>query len=254
MAVILEGAFYSLRAAALTFPAALPLLALPGIQPLMLRCAPRSPPPPLSLRLWPFGRILSASAPSALRPSSLRLRRALPSRRDHPAGHRCYLQGFRTAEALRQMPALPLLLLHGTDDDTVPIQHAAALWEEVGRARREARERLEAQGGVVPPPNSRLATPPAEWPAPCRIVALAGCDHLHATFEPSILAHLGAFLREASAYQLLRHSMGDEPLREAEPPVASLGWRVVPLSVPALPQAAAAGVRRRRAARSPRAR
>ena len=123
-ALVLEGSFYSLRAAALTFPAALPLLALPGVPRLLLRC---------------------------------------------------YLDGLRTADALLQIPHVPVLLLHGAMDSTVPIQHAVALERDVGRSR------------------------PA-GAAPFRLVPLAGCDHLHAALEPSIIAHLGDFFDAVVAY------------------------------------------------------
>jgi abhydrolase domain-containing protein 12 len=123
-ALVLEGSFYSLRAAALTFPAALPLLALPGVPRLLLRC---------------------------------------------------YLDGLRTADALTQIPHVPVLLLHGATDSTVPIQHAVALERDVGRCR------------------------PA-GAAPFRLVPLAGCDHLHAALEPSIIAHLGDFFDAVVAH------------------------------------------------------
>jgi pimeloyl-ACP methyl ester carboxylesterase len=123
-ALVLEGSFYSLRAAALTFPAALPLLALPGVPRLLLRC---------------------------------------------------YLDGLRTADALTQIPHVPVLLLHGASDSTVPIQHAVALERDVGRCR------------------------PA-GAAPFRLVPLAGCDHLHAALEPSIIAHLGHFFDAVVAH------------------------------------------------------
>ena len=122
-AAILEAPFYSLRAAALTFPAALPLLALPGAHSLVLRS---------------------------------------------------FMNGCRTGDAVAQLPTLPLLLLHGDDDTTVPIQHSVMLSRRVEATRGR-------RTGV-----------------PFRFEALHGCDHLQVLLHPRTLPTVSAFLRDVS--------------------------------------------------------
>ena len=124
-AIVLEAPFYSLRAAALTFPAALPLLALPGAGALVLRA---------------------------------------------------FMNGCRSADALATLPTLPVLILHGDEDTTVPIQHAVALWRHVQAVR-----------------NGQAA--------PCHLEVLDGCDHLQVLLHTRTIALLSAFLREVQAAQ-----------------------------------------------------
>ena len=120
--LVLEAPFFSLRSAALTFPAALPLLALPGARALVLRC---------------------------------------------------FMDGLRTGEALRQLPALPLLILHGDEDVTVPIQHTQALVARMQSTCMRGRS------------------------APCRVEVLRGCDHLQAILDVRTYTAISVFLREA---------------------------------------------------------
>ena len=141
-AVVLEAPFYSMRAAALTFPLALVLLALPGAQALVLRTF-------------------------------------LPS-------------GFRVADALSALPDLPVLLLHGDNDTTVPIHHSVAIVQEVTKTCRNA---------------------------PFRLVTFPGCDHLQCTFDASFIPSLDAFLRESQTFQKQRpHGARD---KRQEPKVRS---------------------------------
>ena len=130
-AAVLEAPFYSLRAAALTFPAAVPLLALPGARRLVLRA---------------------------------------------------FMGGCRSADALAALPSLPLLVLHGDDDTTVPISHSVALARRV-RASRE--QGAGSQGGDEAPQRG------GAW---FKLEVLRGCDHLQAIFFPEALAAISRLL------------------------------------------------------------
>ena len=126
-ALVLEAPFYSIRAAALSFPIALPLLALPFVEALLIAH-------------WP-------------------------------------LPGLRTHSALGELTQLPLLILHGGADATVPIQHSVALVKVVQASR-----------------HSSVGEGRAYW----AFEVLRGCDHLHAIFEPTTMPALTKLMDAAA--------------------------------------------------------
>ena len=87
---------------------------------------------------------------------------------------RCFMDGCRTGDAVAQLTALPVLLLHGDCDTTVPISHSVALTKRVEQAA-------------------------SNRSAPVRLEVLRGCDHLHALVYPQALVAMSAFLRDAQA-------------------------------------------------------
>jgi len=79
---------------------------------------------------------------------------------------RSFKFGFRTADILPEL-SLPMLIFHGTSDSTVPIQHSRKLMRAMDDAK-----------------NTHA-----------RFVTLPKCDHLHALFQPAILAILAQFFK-----------------------------------------------------------
>lgn len=132
---VLEAPFFSLRAAALTFPAALPLLALPG----------------------GLGLVLSR-----------------------------FMDGCRTADALVALPRLSVLILHGDEDTTVPIQHSVELVRRLRAARLPSA--IRAAGGRGKAAIFRYET-------------LEGCDHLQALLHPKTILALSEFVRAVAERQ-----------------------------------------------------